>query len=76
MGYSYVRLSPISELKTRYAPIGNDKTIKQKITNIKAACDNASPCRILFCADTFFQCSSIVSSAKPSFTNVSLMVSL
>ena len=76
MGYSYVILSPISELKTRYAPIGNDKIIKQKITDIKAAYGNANTRKILFCANTFFQCSSIVSSAKPSFTNVSLMVSL
>ena len=76
MGYSYVISSPISELKTKYAPIGNDKIIKQKITDIKAACGSASPCRILFCVDTFFQCNSIDSSAKPSFTNVSLMVSL
>ena len=76
IGYSYVTSSPISELKTRYAPVGNDKTIKQKITDIKAVCGIASPCKILFCDDTFFQCNSIVSSAKPSFTNVSLIVSL
>ena len=38
IGYSYVILSPISELKTKYAPIGNDKTIMQKITDINAPC--------------------------------------
>ena len=76
MGYSYVTSSPIPELKTKYIPVGNDITIKQKITDINAVCGIANPCKILFCADTFFQCNSIVSSAKPSPTNVSLIVSL
>ena len=76
IGYSYVISSPISELKTRYAPAGNDNIIKQKITVIKAVCGIASACKILFCDDTFFQCNSIVSAANPSFTNVSLIVSL
>jgi hypothetical protein len=48
IGYLYVILSPISELKTRYAPVGNDKTIKQKIIVIKAVCGIANPCKILF----------------------------
>jgi hypothetical protein len=30
--------SPISELKTKYVPIGNDKIIKNKIIDIKAVC--------------------------------------
>ena len=49
IGYSYVISSPISELKTRYAPTGNDNIIKQKITVIKAVCGIASACKILFC---------------------------
>jgi len=36
IGYSYVMLPPISELKTRYAPSGKDKIIIQKITDSKA----------------------------------------
>ena len=45
---------PISELKTTYAPTGNDKTIMQKITDIKAPCGIPNTCKILFCANTFF----------------------
>jgi hypothetical protein len=36
IGYSYVMSSPISELKTRYAPSGKDEIIMQKITDSKA----------------------------------------
>ena len=53
MGYSCVISSPISELKTKYAPVGNDKTIMQKITDIKAVCGIANPCKILFCCKIF-----------------------
>ena len=54
IGYSYVISSPISELKTRYAPAGNYKIIKKKITDINAVCGIASPCKILIFDDTFF----------------------
>ena len=54
IGYSYVMSPPISELKTTYAPRGNDKIIMQNITDIKAPCGIPNACKILFCVDTFF----------------------